>query len=76
MFVAYSSNGGDPRFSEEILASLQIKASAAQAKGQETLCALMINEMAIMKHVDGKRMLGYVDIGTKIENENIQKALL
>ncbi len=71
----YSSNGGDPRFSEEV-ASLQIKASAAQAKGQETLCALMIDEMANMKHIDRKRMLGYVDIGTKIESENIQKAVL
>ncbi len=32
----YSSNGGDPGFSEDVLASLQIKAAAAQAKGQET----------------------------------------
>ncbi|KAL0150623.1 hypothetical protein M9458_054040 [Cirrhinus mrigala] len=46
----YRSNGGDPGFSKEVLASLQIKAAAAQA---------------------GKKMLGYVDIGTKIESENI-----
>ncbi|KAL0149559.1 hypothetical protein M9458_055086 [Cirrhinus mrigala] len=46
----YRSNGGDPGFSKEVLASLQIKAAAAQAE---------------------KKMLGYVDIGTKIESENI-----
>lgn len=72
----YSSTGGDPGFSNEVLLSLQAKASAAKAKGQETLCALMLDEMSIMKHIewDGKKMTGFVDIGTNITNEDIPMA--
>lgn len=45
---------------------LKCKAEAARLEGKEVLCALMIDEIAIKKHIewDGEKMVGYVDIGT------------
>ena len=45
--------------------------------GQEVLCALMLDEMSIRKHVqwDGKKYRGFVDLGTDIDDESLPKPL-
>ena len=43
-----------------------MKAREAKESGHELVCALMLDEMVIKKHVqwDGTRYHGYVDLGT------------
>ncbi len=51
--------------------------SEAAAKGQKVLCALMIDDIAIKKHVeyDGKKFCGYVNLGADYDgvqlNDNV-----
>ena len=56
---------GNAGFSKEVLASLTQKVANSRSAGKEILCALMIDEMAIRKHIewDGENMVGFVDIG-------------
>ena len=44
----------------------------AKTQDQVVLCSLMIDEMAIKKHIewDGKRFLRYVDIGANIDDDS------
>lgn len=53
----YQSIDGDPGFTKEALDAIAMKASDNQRKGIETICCLMVDEMAIRKHVewDGKK---------------------
>lgn len=68
----YSSVDGSPGFSEESFASLGRKVQA----GDEVICALMLDEMAIKKQVqwDGKRVHGFVDIGNGVFNDSAPPA--
>ena len=47
-----------------------MKAREAKKSGHERVCALMLDEMAIKKHVqwDGTKFNGYVDLGTECDD--------
>ena len=68
----YSGINGEPGFTQEAFTALQCKVKEAQATKMEIPCALMLDEMAIRKHVswDGKKVRGYVDIGTEISDDS------
>ena len=68
----YKSIDGEPGFTEEAFTALKSKVEEAKTQDQVVLCSLMIDEMAIKKHIewDGKRFLGYVDIGANIDDDS------
>jgi DNA transposase THAP9 len=72
----YSTVEGEPGLSEEAFRCMKIKALAAKEKGEELIVALMTDDVAIKQHTeyDGKRILGYVDLGTGISNESLPEA--
>ena len=59
----------EPGFTEP---SFQALAQRKKDPGKNVICSLMIDEMAIMKHVswDGKKYRGYVDLGNDIEDDD------
>ena len=61
----YSRIPAGPGFTEPAFVELKKKAEEAEKEGKNIVCSLMIDEMAIKKHVfwDGKRFCGYVDLG-------------
>ena len=62
----YCGVEGDPGFTKQSFDALKAKANDNLAQGKETVCAVMFDEMAILKHIayaNGKYQ-GYVDIGT------------
>ena len=63
----YSGINGEPGFTSEAFSALSLRAS----EDKEVICSLMVDEMAIKKHIewDGKRFVGYVDIGTGVDND-------
>jgi len=62
----YESLDGQPGFTGEAFAAMQARADLCKATGKSILCALMIDEIAIRKHVEwtGTKFTGYVDMGT------------
>ena len=72
----YSSMGGEPGFTKGAMAALKAKVLAAKRDGQKVVCALMLDEMAIRKHVewDGKRFRGFVHLGTGINDDSLPLA--
>ena len=65
----YNVIDGEPGFTEEALTALKAKVLAGQRDGQKAVCSLMLGGMSIRKHVqyDGKKVRGYVDLGTDVE---------
>ena len=61
---------------QEVLTALKAKALACQHDGQKFVCSPMLDEMSIQKHVqhDGKKVRGYVDLGTGIEVHDLLPA--
>ena len=49
---------------------------AGKEKGQKVVCSLMLDEMSIHKHAqyDGKKVLGYVDLGAGITDDSLPVA--
>ena len=72
----YSSMNGVPGFTKDGMTAMKAKVLAAKRDGQEVVCALMLDEMAIRKHVewDGKRFRGFVDLGTGIDDDSAPEA--
>ena len=72
----YSSMNGEPGFTKDALTALKAKVLAAKRDNQEVVCALMLDEMSIRKHVewDGKQFRGYVDLGTGINDDSLPEA--
>ena len=72
----YSSMDGEPGFTKDAMTALKAKVLAAKRDGQEVVCVLMLDEMAIRKHVewDGKRFHGFVDLGTGINDDSLPPA--
>ena len=72
----YSSMNGEPGFTKDAMTALNAKVLAAKRDNQEVVCALMLNEMSIRKHVewDGKQFRGYVDLGTGINDDSLPEA--
>lgn len=65
----YTKIPAEPGFTEP---SFQTLAQRKQDSGKNVICSLMIDEMAIMKHVswDGKKYRGYVDFGNDVEDDD------
>ena len=66
----YNAIDGSAGFRREAFGPLGKKVSDARSSGDEVLCALMIDKMAIRKHVDwdGKKMVAYVYIGISVSD--------
>ena len=62
----YTGVDGQPGFNKQAFDSLREK-----TKNNEVFVALMIDEMAIRKSVewDGKKLVGFVDLGTDIDDD-------
>ena len=61
----YAKVPAEPGFTNPAFQALKLKVEEANTKGEKIICSLMLDEMAIRKHVswDGKRFRGYVDVG-------------
>lgn len=72
----YRSMDGSAGFNKHVLMSLEKKAVESREQGCEVLCALMLDEMSIKKHVewDGKKVTGFVDIGNGITDDSAPPA--
>ena len=68
----YNVMDGEPGFTKEAQTAFKAKVLAGRRDGQELVCSLMLDEMAICKHVQwgGKvgKYQGFVDLGTKIDD--------
>ena len=64
----YSEIDGDPGFTKTAFAALEAKTKENSAKGNKTICAVMLDEMAIRKHVDysNGEYRGFVDVGSGV----------
>ena len=72
----YSAIDGNPGFTQEAFDSLKVKVADANEKGEDIVCSLMLDEMSIMRHLDfdGKRVVGYVDVGTHVDDDSLPEA--
>ena len=60
----YGGVNGEPGFTQSAFSALQARVDSNAVSGRETVCALMMDEMAVRRHVeyvDG-RYYGYVDV--------------
>ena len=62
----------EPVFTEPAFKDLEVKVKEATDSGTSVLCSLMLDEMAIKKHVswDGVKFRGYVDLGTGVADDD------
>ena len=72
----YSAIDAEPGFTAPAFSALAAKVLAAKRDGNEILCSLSIDEMAIKKHIewDGKRFRGFVDVGTGVDDDSLPAA--
>ncbi len=70
----YSPIDGSPGFTEQAFSSLRTKVMEEKANGRKVFGALMLDEMAIKKHVeyDGKKFYGHVDIGANASGNDLK----
>ena len=68
----YSKIPADPGFTQPAFEALRVKVEEAERTGKKIICSLMVDEMAVKKHVswDGKRYRGFVDFGNGIEDDS------
>lgn len=68
----YAKIPAEPGFTKPTFQALKFKVEEAQKKGQEVICSLMLDEIAIRKHVswDGKKFRGYVDVGNGVDEND------
>lgn len=71
-----SSVDGSPGYTAESLKAIKLKVAELREKNQELICGLIMDEIAIKKHIhwNGKRYLGFVDFGTKLESDSLPEA--
>lgn len=69
----YSHVDAKPGFTNESLKNLALKVKCSTVP---VVCTLMLDEMAIRQHIefDGKTYYGGVDLGTGMDNDNLEKA--
>ena len=72
----YNVIDGDPGFTKPVFSALKVKVESARKNGENVICSLMLDEMAIRKHVewDGNKFCGFVDIGTGINDDSLPAA--
>ncbi len=68
----YGKIAADPGFTEPAFEAIKAKVDIAKASGIEVVCSLMLDEMAIRKHVawDGNEYRGFVDLGDGVEDDD------
>ena len=68
----YGKVPAEPGFTKPVFTALAAKVEEATKKGYVVSCSLMLDEMAIRKHIcwDGKRMRGYVDLGNDVQDDD------
>ena len=68
----YGRVPAEPGFSKPAFEALRLKVNEAAKTGQQVMCSLMLDEMAIRKHIawDGKRFRGFVDLGNGVEDDS------
>ncbi|CAB3980294.1 THAP domain-containing 9 [Paramuricea clavata] len=64
----------DPGFTQPAFNTLKVK--DAEKNGKKVICSLMMDEMAIKKHIswDGNKYNGYVDLGDGINDDSLPVA--
>lgn len=69
----YTHVDAKPGFTNESFKNLALKVKFSTVP---VVCALMLDEMAIRQHLefDGKTYYGGVDLGTGMDNDNLEKA--
>ncbi|KAL3217407.1 hypothetical protein MRX96_032409 [Rhipicephalus microplus] len=69
----YKSIQGAPGFTAEAFAFLE---KFAEARDEPFYCALIVDDMAIRKHVElvGDKIVGYVDFGTGLDDDGLPEA--
>ena len=72
----YSKIPAEPGFTKPAFDELKKKAEEAKQDGKEVVCSLMLDEMAIKKHVfwDGTRFRGFVDLGNDVDDDSLPVA--
>lgn len=69
---------GSPGFTKQSLELIKQKASEFKDKGKQLICALMVDEVAIRKHIEWdqyrNRFIGFIDCGSKSDDENMPVA--
>ena len=72
----YSHISADPGFTKPAFSALACHAQNRMVEGKETLCALMLDEVAIRKHVEhaAGRFHGYVDLGCGTVDDSLPPA--
>lgn len=68
-----SKTDGKPGFSKSSMDALQTLAQEHKSKGEQLVCALIYDEMAIRRHIEWsdaeKRFVGRVDYGFNVKND-------
>ena len=66
----YSKIPAGPGFTKPAFEALRVKVEEAEMIGKKIICSLMVDEMAVKKHVswDGTRYRWFVDFGNVIED--------
>ena len=69
----YDKVAADPGFTKPAFNALKVKAEDAKKNGKKLICSLMMDEMAIKKHVsrNGKKFTGYVDLRNGINDDSL-----
>ena len=72
----YGKVAADPGFTKPAFNALKVKVEDAHKMGKEVICSLMLDEMAIKKHIswDGKKYHGYVDLGNGVVDDTLPAA--
>ncbi|GFO42646.1 THAP domain containing 9 [Plakobranchus ocellatus] len=72
----FRSVDGNVGFNASVMQSLENKVKEARKQGNEVLCSLMLDEMAIIKKIefDGKKTFGFVDIGSGVTDDGAPAA--
>ncbi len=68
----YSCINGDPGFTAEAFHTLKKKVNEEKSAGRHVLCSLLLDEVHIKKSVEwnGKRYVGYVDLGIGTDDDS------
>ncbi|CAL1294995.1 unnamed protein product, partial [Larinioides sclopetarius] len=72
----YQSIDGSPGFTDAALSALKMKVSEATKLNKTVICALIVDEMSIKKHIDWNKdkFIGYVDFGTGLDDDQLPVA--
>lgn len=70
----YQTVNGEPGFTKEAFQVLEIKVEEVSHKGENVICNLVLDEMAIRKKFTGTKTVGYINMGTDISSDNLPHA--